>query len=120
VTVEVPGKPAAQHPVRTTGELSVLRSPERPVGVESRLPDLWGYDGYPVVDNTQPVDDQAGIVSLGYIGAAIKRKKKIWVLTTALGVLVAGALYATHKATYSHDGPAGPESQPGRGHRHPD
>jgi hypothetical protein len=102
VTVEVPGKLAAQHPVRTTGELSVLRSPERPVGVESRLPDLWGYDGYPVVDNTQPVDDQAGIVSLGYIGAAIKRKKKIWVLTTALGVLVAGALYATHKATYSN------------------
>ena len=102
VTVEVPGKPAAQHPVRTTGELSVLRSPERPVGVESRLPDLWGYDGYPVVDNTQPVDDQAGIVSLGYIGAAIRRKKKVWVLTTALGVLVAGALYATHKATYTN------------------
>jgi hypothetical protein len=102
VTVEVPGKPAAQHPVRTTGELSVLRSPERPVGFESRLPDLWGYDGYPIPDNTQPVDDQAGIVSLGYIGAAIKRKKKVWVLTTALGVLVAGGLYATHKATYSN------------------
>ena len=102
VTVEVPGKPADRHPVRTTGELSVLRSPERPVGIESRLPDLWGYDGYPVVENTQPVDDQAGIVSLGYIGAAIRRKKKVWVLTTALGVLVAGALYATHKATYTN------------------
>ena len=101
-TVEVPGKPADRHPVRTTGELSVLRSPERPVGIESRLPDLWGYDGYPVVENTQPVDDQAGIVSLGYIGAAIRRKKKVWVLTTALGVLVAGALYATHKATYTN------------------
>ncbi|HXA60296.1 MAG TPA: hypothetical protein VNW94_14150, partial [Streptosporangiaceae bacterium] len=102
VTIEVPGKLPAQHPVRTTGELSVLRSPERPVGAESRLPDLWGYDGYPVVDNTPPVDDQAGIVSLGYIGAAIRRKKKVWVLTTALGVLVAGALYATHKATYTN------------------
>jgi hypothetical protein len=101
-TVEVSGKPADRHPVRTTGELSVLRSPERPVGIESRLPDVWGYDGYPVVENTQPVDDQAGIVSLGYIGAAIRRKKKIWVLTTALGVLVAGALYATHKATYTN------------------
>ena len=102
VTIEVPGKRPAQHPVRTTGELSVLRSPERPVGAESRLPDLWGYDGYPVVDNTPPADDQAGIVSLGYIGAAIRRKKKVWVLTTALGVLVAGALYATHKATYTN------------------
>jgi len=102
VTVEVPGKPAAQHPVRTTGELSLLRSPERPVGFESRLPDLWGYDNYPVVDNTSPADDQAGIVSLGYIGAAVKRRKKIWILTTALGVLIAGGLYATHKETYTN------------------
>jgi hypothetical protein len=100
VTVEVPGKPAAQHPVRTTGELSVLRSPERPAGIESRLPDLWAYDGYPVVENA-PADDQAGVVSLGYIGAAIKRKKKVWLLTTALGVLVAGALFSTHHAKYT-------------------
>ena len=101
VTVEVPGKPAAQHPVRTTGELSVLRSPERPAGIESRLPDLWGYDSYPVVESAPPADDQAGVVSLGYIGAAVKRKKRIWVLTTALGVLVAAGLFSTYHAKYT-------------------
>lgn len=103
VTVEVPGKPAAQHPVRSTGELSVLRPPERPVGIDARLPDgLWGYDGYPVAENAQPADDQAGVVSLGYIGGAIKRKKKVWCLTTALGILVAGGLYATHHESYTN------------------
>jgi capsular polysaccharide biosynthesis protein len=102
VIVEVNGKPAAQHPVRATGELSVLRTPERAVGLDTRLPDaLWAYDNYPVAENVPPADDQAGVVSLGYIGAAVKRKKKIWLATTAIGVLIAGGLFTTYHPKYT-------------------
>jgi hypothetical protein len=102
VIVEVNGEPAAQHPVRATGELSVLRTPERAVGLDTRLPDaLWAYDNYPVAENVPPADDQAGVVSLGYIGAAVKRKKKIWLATTAIGVLIAGGLFTTYHPKYT-------------------
>jgi len=103
VTVEVPGKPAAQHPVRTTSELSVLRPPEPPAEIDARPQDgLWAYESYPVVQNVPPADDQAGVVSLGYIGAAMKRNKKIWCLTTVLGILLAGGLYNSYHPTYSN------------------
>lgn len=102
VTVEVPGRPSAQHPLRTSGELSVLRTAQPLAGVETRLPDsLWAYESYPVAENVPPADDQGGLVSLGYIGAAVKRKKKIWILTTALGVLVAAGLFGTYHAKYT-------------------
>ena len=102
VIVEVNGKPAAQHPVRATGELSVLRPPERAAGLDTRLPDaLWAYDNYPVAENVPSADDQAGVVSLGYIGAAVKRKKKIWLATTAIGVLIAGGLFTTYHPKYT-------------------
>jgi hypothetical protein len=102
VTVEVPGRPAAQHPVRSTGELSVLTTPELPATTGTSLPDaLWAYDAYPVLDSGPTPDDQGGLVSVGYLGAAIGRKKKVWILTTVLGVLAAAGLYHTYHATYT-------------------
>ena len=66
------------------------------------LPDaLWAYDAYPVVDGGPAPDDQGGLVSIGYLGAAIGRKKKVWILTTVLGVLVAAGLYHTYHPTYT-------------------
>ena len=101
-TVEVPAKTSPQLPARTTGELSVLRTPELPAGMDARLPDgLWAYESYPVVDSVPAAQDQGGVVSLGYIGAAIRRKKKVWCATTALGVLVAAGLYTTYHAKYT-------------------
>lgn len=102
VAVEVPGRPTAQHPLRTSGELSVLRTHQPLAGMDARLPDsLWGYESYPVVESVPPADDQGGLVSLGYIGAALKRNKKIWVLTTVLGILAAVGLYGTYHAKYT-------------------
>ena len=102
VAVEVPGRPTAQHPLRTSGELSVLRTPQPPAGMDARLPDnLWGYESYPVVESVPPADDQGGLVSLGYIGAALKRNKKVWILTTVLGIVAAVGLYGTYHAKYT-------------------
>ena len=101
--VEVPGRPTTQHPLRTSGELSVLRTPQSLAGMDAPLPDnLWGYENYPVVESAPPADDQGGLVSLGYIGAALKRNKKVWILTTVLGILAAVGLYGTYHAKYTN------------------
>jgi hypothetical protein len=73
--------------------------PER-LGNELKA-DLWSYDDFPVTDQ-EPISEAAsGVVSLSYIGAALKRKRWIWLTTTVVGVLLAGYVLSGYHTTYA-------------------
>lgn len=61
---------------------------------------LLTYDDFPAA--LEPATDApaAKLVSLRYIGAAIKRSKVLWCVSAALGLLLGSALFVSTKPTY--------------------
>jgi capsular polysaccharide biosynthesis protein len=64
---------------------------------------LWDYGGFQSAEEHGAVKPTTGLVDLGFVGAALKRRKKVWYLTAALG-LVAGLgllehLHPSYQAT---------------------
>jgi capsular polysaccharide biosynthesis protein len=66
------------------------------------LPEDFWADGDPVVEEQDPAADaKTSLVSLGFITAAIKRKKRVWCITAVIGLLVGCGLFVTTKPSYS-------------------
>jgi capsular polysaccharide biosynthesis protein len=60
---------------------------------------LGGYDGFgPIGD--QPANPTEGLVSLGFIRAAISRSARLWCGTAVLGLLAGCAVYLTSPPAY--------------------
>jgi uncharacterized protein involved in exopolysaccharide biosynthesis len=59
---------------------------------------LWAYDDFAAIEE-RPADFATGLVSLGFIKAAIRRGRRFWCTTAILGFLVGCGLYATTPPT---------------------
>ena len=60
---------------------------------------LWDYGGFHSAEEYAAVKPTTGLIDLGYVGAAIKRSKKVWCLTAAIGLVVGlGLLERLHPA----------------------
>lgn len=77
---------------------------------------LWIDDDLAAADDG-PADLNAGLTSMGFIRASIRRSRWWWCLTAAIGFLVGLALYVTAPAVYQASTTLlltnGPEPQPG-------
>lgn len=59
----------------------------------------WHFEDLP--DGTEPATDApTRLVSLGEIGAAINRSKRLWCITAVVGLLLGGALFIATKPSY--------------------
>lgn len=53
------------------------------------LPDrLWAYDDLDEVTDAPAADVTGGLVSLGFIGAALRRGKRLWITTAVIGLVI--------------------------------
>jgi len=77
---------------------------------------LWVDDDFAAVDDG-PSDFNAGLTSMGFIRASIRRGRRWWCLTAAIGFLVGLGLYVTTPPVYQASTSLlltnGPEPQPG-------
>jgi capsular polysaccharide biosynthesis protein len=60
---------------------------------------LWAYDDFAAIED-RPADFATGLVSLAFLKAAIRRGRRLWCTTAAIGFLIACGLYASAPATY--------------------
>lgn len=83
-----------------------MNDPDRiriwPNGIDGGLPErLWGYDGFTATEEQQPIADvTGGLVSLGFIKAALKRRKWFWCTTALVGLLIGCGLYVKYPPAY--------------------
>lgn len=72
-----------------------------PAGAGDDLPErLWALEDLSAVQDGPAVNLTGGLVSLGYIRAALRRRARLWCLTTLLGVVVGLGLYVEIPAPY--------------------
>jgi capsular polysaccharide biosynthesis protein len=65
----------------------------RPV-IADDLPDrLWAYEGSADVDDRASIEPVKGLVSLGYIGAALRRGVRLWATIAVIGFLLGSGYY---------------------------
>ncbi len=62
-------------------------------GSNDRPERLWAHDDFTAVED-QPADFATGLVSLGFIRAAIRRSGRFWRLAAVIGLLCGFGLYA--------------------------
>jgi capsular polysaccharide biosynthesis protein len=68
--------------------------PTWPVGVDDDLPErLWPGGDFPLVEDSVEDDPATRLVSLSFIGAALKRHARFWITLTVVGLIVGAALY---------------------------
>ena len=60
---------------------------------------LWAYDDFAAIED-RPADFATGLVSLGFIKAAIRRGRRLWCTTAILGFLIGCGLYVATPPTY--------------------
>jgi capsular polysaccharide biosynthesis protein len=65
---------------------------------------LWAYED-PELNDRPAVDPATGLVSLGFIGGALRRSARLWCTFAVIGLLIGGAWYVAnppaHKASVS-------------------
>lgn len=68
---------------------------------ERQLSDrLWAFDELSVIKGGPAIDITAGLVSLRFIRSALRRRRWVWCLTTALGLLVGMGLFVKFPPAY--------------------
>lgn len=70
------------------------------------LPDrLWTYEGPVGVDDGLAADPATGLISVGFIGTALRRGRRVWCAFAIAGLLIGSGLYVksppSYKATVS-------------------
>jgi capsular polysaccharide biosynthesis protein len=61
---------------------------------------LWGYGDFTATDEYPAAEPTGGLVSLGFITAALKRKRRLWCVTAVLGLLIGCGLYLKYPPSY--------------------
>jgi len=70
-------------------------------GIGNGLPEHpWGYDDFTGVAEPRAADSAGGLVSLSFIKASLKRRRRFWLTTAVAGLLVGCGLYVTHGPGY--------------------
>jgi capsular polysaccharide biosynthesis protein len=65
------------------------------------LPDrLWGFNDFTADGESPAVESAGGLASLGFITAALKRRRRLWITTAAVGLLVGCGLYLKSPPAY--------------------
>jgi capsular polysaccharide biosynthesis protein len=59
---------------------------------------LWAYEDFTVAEEHQPLNVAGSFASLGFIGAAIRRSKWLWV--ACAGIVAGLAIYANYPVSY--------------------
>lgn len=72
-----------------------------PAGIGDDLPErLWALEDLTALKDGPAVNVTGGLVSLGYIKAALRRRARLWLMTTLLGVVVGLGLYVEIPAPF--------------------
>jgi capsular polysaccharide biosynthesis protein len=61
---------------------------------------LWRYDDVPAVEEPATSAVTGGLVSLGFIKAALRRRRRLWCATAAAGLLLGCGYFAKSAPTY--------------------
>lgn len=61
---------------------------------------LWGFNDLPVDEESPAVESATGLVSLGFITSALKRRKRLWSTLGVVGLLLACGLYVKSPPEY--------------------
>jgi capsular polysaccharide biosynthesis protein len=61
---------------------------------------LWAYEDFAAAQEQQPFNIAGTFVSLGYIGAAIRRSRRFWLLWAAIGLVAGLAVYVKYPVSY--------------------
>ena len=72
-----------------------------PAGMGDDLPErLWVNDGLAVEQESAAAAGTAGLVSLGFIKAALRRSAWLWCATAVVGLLIGSGLYLHYPPAY--------------------
>jgi capsular polysaccharide biosynthesis protein len=73
-----------------------------PLDMDSDLPErLWDFGDHAVPEGHPAADAGAGLVSMSYIKAELRRHARLWCLTAVLGLLVGCGLYLRYPPSYT-------------------
>ena len=72
-----------------------------PVGIDDDLPErLWPGGDFPVGEDSVKDDPSTRLVTLSFLGAALKRRARIWVTLAVIGLIVGIGLYKVMPPAY--------------------
>jgi len=72
-----------------------------PVGIDDDLPErLWPGGDFPVGEDSVTDDPSTRLVTLSFLGAALKRRARIWVALAVIGLIVGIGLYKVMPPAY--------------------
>lgn len=75
--------------------------PVWPVGIDDDLPErLWPGGDFPVGEDSVTDDPSTRLVTLSFLGAALKRRARIWVALAVIGLIVGIGLYKVMPPAY--------------------
>ena len=73
-----------------------------PLDIDSDLPErLWGFGDHAAPEGHPATDAGAGLVSMSYVKAELRRHARLWCLTAVLGLLVGCGLYLRYPPSYT-------------------
>lgn len=80
----------------------MVTGPGQPTGLPMETADgftEWGYGFPPAVDG--PAEETpTGLIDLGYLGAALRRSRRLWLTIAAAGLFIGAALFVSSKPSY--------------------
>jgi capsular polysaccharide biosynthesis protein len=73
-----------------------------PLDIDSDLPErLWDFGDHAAQEGHPATDAGAGLVSMSYVMAELRRHARLWCLTAVLGLLVGCGLYLRYPPSYT-------------------
>ena len=69
-------------------------------GADGLSDSLWNYD-FPVREDRTAQESTTGLVDLGYLGAAWRRGKRVWISFALIGLIIGAGVFLTMKPAYS-------------------
>jgi capsular polysaccharide biosynthesis protein len=79
---------------------SPVPGPEPSPGADSPPERFWAYDEFPADSDESAAEPSAGLITLGYVRAAIRRGRRFWLLTAVLGFVIGAGLFTVAPPAY--------------------
>jgi capsular polysaccharide biosynthesis protein len=71
-----------------------------PAGIDDLPEQLWPGGDFPLVEDGVKDDPTTRLVTLSFIGAALKRRARLWITLAVIGVIVGAAVYKVMPPAY--------------------